>query len=273
MSRRSRSCVRRATTPNGTARWASASTTTSRSPRRPPVPAGLRASPSSTSTSITATGRSGCSTTIRPCSTCRATSFPSIPARAPPTRSARVTGRGFTVNVPLEAGATDADYVLAYSKLVVPVLDQFAPELTLVSAGFDAHEMRSPGLDADVVRRIRGDRRGRGFASPSATAPWPSPPKAATTSTPSRRAWRRRSRRSRAESPRRIRTRRRLRRGENGRSPRSELPRPNSGGSSRRSLPPEAGSHARRIWSDDCTWLPASAGRLRESAVTGQAPV
>src|SRR5829696_1568096 len=38
-------------------------------------------------------------------------------------------GRGFTVNVPLEAGARDADYFLAYSRLVVPVLDQFAPEL------------------------------------------------------------------------------------------------------------------------------------------------
>ena len=49
-------------------------------------------------------------------------------------------GEGFTVNVPIEAGATDADYDLVYGALVVPVLEQFAPELTLVSAGFDAHE-------------------------------------------------------------------------------------------------------------------------------------
>jgi acetoin utilization deacetylase AcuC-like enzyme len=49
-------------------------------------------------------------------------------------------GVGFTLNVPLEAGATDADYDLIHRDVVVPVLDAFAPELLLVSAGFDAHE-------------------------------------------------------------------------------------------------------------------------------------
>jgi acetoin utilization deacetylase AcuC-like enzyme len=48
-------------------------------------------------------------------------------------------GRGFTVNVPLEAGATDADYERVYAEGVVPLLRQFRPELILVSAGFDAH--------------------------------------------------------------------------------------------------------------------------------------
>jgi acetoin utilization deacetylase AcuC-like enzyme len=49
-------------------------------------------------------------------------------------------GTGFTVNVPLEAGSTDADYDLVHRTVVEPVLDQFAPELLIVSAGFDAHE-------------------------------------------------------------------------------------------------------------------------------------
>jgi acetoin utilization deacetylase AcuC-like enzyme len=49
-------------------------------------------------------------------------------------------GVGYTLNVPLEAGATDADYDLVYRAIVAPVLDQFAPELTLISAGYDAHE-------------------------------------------------------------------------------------------------------------------------------------
>jgi acetoin utilization deacetylase AcuC-like enzyme len=49
-------------------------------------------------------------------------------------------GKGYTVNVPLEAGATDADYLLAYAAIVLPVLEQFQPALTLISAGFDAHE-------------------------------------------------------------------------------------------------------------------------------------
>jgi acetoin utilization deacetylase AcuC-like enzyme len=48
-------------------------------------------------------------------------------------------GTGFTVNLPLAAGATDADYELAYSKLALPVVAQFRPELVLVSAGYDAH--------------------------------------------------------------------------------------------------------------------------------------
>src|SRR3954452_5867804 len=49
-------------------------------------------------------------------------------------------GRGFTFNVPLEMGATDADYALVYRDAVIPVLHEFAPDVILVSAGFDAHE-------------------------------------------------------------------------------------------------------------------------------------
>jgi acetoin utilization deacetylase AcuC-like enzyme len=49
-------------------------------------------------------------------------------------------GAGFTVNIPLEMGATDADYDLVYSTVVAAVLRQFSPQLVLVSAGFDAHE-------------------------------------------------------------------------------------------------------------------------------------
>jgi len=49
-------------------------------------------------------------------------------------------GAGFTFNVPLEMGATDADYALVFRAAILPVLDAFAPELVLVSAGFDAHE-------------------------------------------------------------------------------------------------------------------------------------
>jgi acetoin utilization deacetylase AcuC-like enzyme len=47
-------------------------------------------------------------------------------------------GIGFTINLPLEAGATDADYDLVYTSIALPVLRQFRPELILISAGFDA---------------------------------------------------------------------------------------------------------------------------------------
>jgi acetoin utilization deacetylase AcuC-like enzyme len=49
-------------------------------------------------------------------------------------------GTGYTVNLPMEVGATDADFDVVYREVVVPVLQQFRPELLLVSAGFDAHE-------------------------------------------------------------------------------------------------------------------------------------
>ena len=49
-------------------------------------------------------------------------------------------GTGFTVNLPLEVGAVDTDYQIAFAEVVVPVLTQYKPDLLLVSAGFDAHE-------------------------------------------------------------------------------------------------------------------------------------
>ena len=49
-------------------------------------------------------------------------------------------GAGFTVNAPIEVGATDEDYRLVFAELVLPIVRQFDPDLVLVSAGFDAHE-------------------------------------------------------------------------------------------------------------------------------------
>ena len=49
-------------------------------------------------------------------------------------------GEGFTINVPMAAGCGDADYALVFDEIILPVLNQFAPEMLLVSAGFDAHE-------------------------------------------------------------------------------------------------------------------------------------
>lgn len=49
-------------------------------------------------------------------------------------------GEGFTLNVPLDVGATDADYAFVMKRLIEPVVRQFSPGLLLVSAGFDAHE-------------------------------------------------------------------------------------------------------------------------------------
>ena len=52
----------------------------------------------------------------------------------------RGEGEGFTVNLPLEAGAVDEDYQVVFGEVIVPVIRQFEPDLLLVSAGVDAHE-------------------------------------------------------------------------------------------------------------------------------------
>jgi len=47
-------------------------------------------------------------------------------------------GEGFTVNIPMPAGSSDRGYALAFEQVVLPVVERFAPELILVSAGQDA---------------------------------------------------------------------------------------------------------------------------------------
>lgn len=47
-------------------------------------------------------------------------------------------GNATTINVPLEAGAGDAQYADAFARLVEPAIGAFEPELLLVSAGYDA---------------------------------------------------------------------------------------------------------------------------------------
>jgi len=66
--------------------------------------------------------------------------FPYYPGTGAASEIGRGPGAGFTVNVPLEAGATDADYDLALREAVLPVLDRQAPDVLVVSAGFDAHQ-------------------------------------------------------------------------------------------------------------------------------------
>ena len=48
-------------------------------------------------------------------------------------------GRGTTINIPLPAGTGEDVYLAAFDGVVVPALRAFAPDLILVSAGFDAH--------------------------------------------------------------------------------------------------------------------------------------
>ncbi|KAF9033243.1 histone deacetylase complex protein [Hymenopellis radicata] len=48
-------------------------------------------------------------------------------------------GLGFSVNIPWpEAGMHDGDYLYAFQNIVMPIATEFAPELIIISAGFDA---------------------------------------------------------------------------------------------------------------------------------------
>jgi acetoin utilization deacetylase AcuC-like enzyme len=50
-------------------------------------------------------------------------------------------GTGFTVNLPLPAGTGDGQYARLYRDIVAPIGNAFAPELVLVSLGFDPHAL------------------------------------------------------------------------------------------------------------------------------------
>ena len=88
--------------------------------------------------------------------------FPFYPGTGAADESGEGEGRGFTVNVPMEAGSTDADYALVHRDIIGPVLDDFRPELMLVSAGYDAHErdpLASMQMTADGYAAVVGSLR------------------------------------------------------------------------------------------------------------------
>jgi len=50
-------------------------------------------------------------------------------------------GKGYTINVPLPLGCNDSDYGNIIRHILIPVMEEFQPQLILVSAGFDAHHL------------------------------------------------------------------------------------------------------------------------------------
>jgi len=66
--------------------------------------------------------------------------FPHYPGTGSVREVGHGPGEGYTVNVPLSAGAGDMEYLTVFHVLVAPLLEAYQPQLILVSAGFDAHE-------------------------------------------------------------------------------------------------------------------------------------
>jgi acetoin utilization deacetylase AcuC-like enzyme len=67
--------------------------------------------------------------------------FPYYPGTGAANETGAGAGEGFTVNVPMPAGAGDTEFEAVYGSIIVPALERFQPEVILVSAGFDAHEL------------------------------------------------------------------------------------------------------------------------------------
>jgi acetoin utilization deacetylase AcuC-like enzyme len=57
---------------------------------------------------------------------------------------------GNVVNVPLPPGSASADIRAAWDQVLLPALDTFAPQLLIISAGFDAHK-------ADPLAELRAE--------------------------------------------------------------------------------------------------------------------
>ena len=98
--------------------------------------------------------------------------FPYYPGTGAAHEQGMGQGLGYTLNLPMEAGARDTDFLSLYESRVVPALEAFQPDALLVSAGFDAHE-RDPlagmrmttdgyasllGLLDEAARRLCGRR-------------------------------------------------------------------------------------------------------------------
>ena len=85
----------------------------------------------------------------------------------PGTGAANETGSGsatgFNLNIPMSEGMGDVEYLERMDNAVIPALREFAPEIILVSAGFDAHvddplggaALTEIGF-AEMTRRIMG---------------------------------------------------------------------------------------------------------------------
>ena len=65
--------------------------------------------------------------------------FPFYPGSGAVNETGVGAGEGFTLNIPLPAGCTDAEYLQVFQDIVVPAAEKFQPEWILVSAGFDPH--------------------------------------------------------------------------------------------------------------------------------------
>jgi acetoin utilization deacetylase AcuC-like enzyme len=92
---------------------------------------------------------------------CSIHQWPLYPGTGATTERGTGRGAGYTINVPLAAGAGDGAYADILDQLILPAANAFRPQLVLISAGFDAHaddplggmQVTAQGF-GDLARRV-----------------------------------------------------------------------------------------------------------------------
>ena len=65
--------------------------------------------------------------------------YPYYPGTGAATETGQGRGQGYTLNIPMTAGAGDDDYIAVFEQQLLPRAVEYGPDCVLVSAGFDAH--------------------------------------------------------------------------------------------------------------------------------------
>jgi acetoin utilization deacetylase AcuC-like enzyme len=89
--------------------------------------------------------------------------WPFYPGTGELSDSGEGEGLGFSINLPVPAGSGDEIWLPLVEHVVVPAARQFAPDLVLLSAGYDAHRDDPVGgclLDADSFAELACQVRG-----------------------------------------------------------------------------------------------------------------
>ncbi len=88
--------------------------------------------------------------------------YPFYPGSGAASETGSGSGKGFTLNVPMNAGAGIAEYREAFENVLKPAVEKFQPGLVIISAGFDAHRedpLASINLDdadyAELTRKVK----------------------------------------------------------------------------------------------------------------------
>jgi acetoin utilization deacetylase AcuC-like enzyme len=87
----------------------------------------------------------------------------SFPGTGPLSDAGARAGEGYSINLPVEKGSYEDAWFSLLEYIVIPAAEEFAPDLVLISAGYDAHrDDRQGGCEletssfAEMARYIRG---------------------------------------------------------------------------------------------------------------------